>query len=83
MIYYHYKIYTYNILTQSTAPPTTSPEDAEAQAAINRAIDDVNEKIVMREREGGEDPEETQSTARTSEQVSLRLLKITSTTTQS
>ncbi|KAK3800715.1 hypothetical protein RRG08_003121 [Elysia crispata] len=44
-------------------------KDAEAQAAINRAIDDVNEKIVMREREGGEDPEETQSTARTSEQA--------------
>ncbi|RUS80646.1 hypothetical protein EGW08_011596, partial [Elysia chlorotica] len=44
-------------------------KDTEAQAAINRAIDDVNEKIVMREREGGDDSEDTaQSTDRTSQQ---------------
>lgn len=43
-------------------------KDIEAQTAISRAIEDVNDKIVAREKEGGEEPEE-HSTARTSEQA--------------
>ncbi|GFO43929.1 hypothetical protein PoB_007043400 [Plakobranchus ocellatus] len=44
-------------------------EDAEAQAAINRAIEDVNDKIVAREKEGGEEPGDAPSTARTPDQT--------------
>ncbi|GFS05973.1 tetratricopeptide repeat protein 25 [Elysia marginata] len=48
---------------------STLLKDTEAQSAINRAIEDVNDKIVAREKEGGEEPEEGASTTRTSEQA--------------